>query len=81
MTQQKEKIKQSEQEKNDQISSLEDRVTELRAQNKEFCTELEQVQLTNKELSHQKVMLNEEITKVETQLEFIKDIVIREKAF
>ena len=38
-------------------------------------------QLTNKELNHHQVLLTREIMKTEAQLELIKDIVIREKAF
>jgi len=39
------------------------------------------MRLTNKELNHHQVMLNQEIMKTEAQLELIKDIIIREKAF
>ena len=74
-------LEHSAQENSEHTSLLEIKITDLSNQHKEVNVALEKARVTNQELSHQKAMLNEEIAKVETQLEFIKDIVIREKAF
>ncbi|QLE86098.1 hypothetical protein FLM48_14095 [Shewanella sp. Scap07] len=66
------------------LVKLESEVVSLRAQNKEIQILNErnaQLEKDNQELNYRQTVLDTEITKAETQLEFIKDVVIREKSF
>ena len=64
-----------------QIDQLKDQVKVKSKKIQELQEELDKVKNEKQEILDRQEMLDEEVTKAEAQLELIKDVVIREKAF
>lgn len=67
--------------KENRLNEIEEQLKNKASENQKLMEELDKLRKENQELVYRQTALDEEVVKAEAQLELIKDVVIRDKAF